>query len=83
MVETEIVFHNLSAIRVQLQLYDGRALAGTCVVAPGESGTLPAALERYDIFLKNSVSGWEIGHKLNSTARTLTLRQENGRHVIT
>ncbi len=83
MVETEIVFHNMAAIRVQMQLYDGRLLVGTCVVAPGESGVLPAELERYDIFLKNSVTGWEIGHKLNSTAKTLTLSQENGRHVIT
>ena len=47
------------------------------------SGTLPAELERYDIYLKNSVTGWEVGHQLNSAARTVTLSQQNGRHVIT
>ena len=83
MVETEIVFHNMAELRVQLQLYDGRTLVGTCVVGPGESGSLPAGLERYDIYLKNSTTGWEIGHQLNSAAKTLTLSQQNGRHVIT
>ena len=83
MVATEIVFHNMAELRVQMQLYDGRALVGTCVVGPGESGSLPAELERYDIYLKNSTTGWEIGHQLNSTTKTLTLSQQNGRYVIT
>jgi len=83
MVETEIVFHDMADIRVQMQLYDGRTLVGTCVVGPGERGSLPATLERYDIYLKNSITGWEIGHQLNSAARTLTLSQQNGRYVIT
>ncbi len=83
MVATEIVLHNMAELRVQMQLYDGRALVGTCVVGPGESGSLPAELERYDIYLKNSTTGWEIGHQLNSTTKTLTLSQQNGRYVIT
>jgi hypothetical protein len=83
MVATEIVFHNMAELRVQMQLYDGRALVGTCVVGPGESGRLPAELERYDIYLKNSATGWEIGHQLNSAAKALTLSQYNGRYVIT
>mgnify|MGYP000179075431 FL=1 len=83
MVATEIVFHNMAELRVQMQLYDGRALVGTCVVGPGESGSLPAELERYDIYFKNSTTGWEIGHQLNSASKTLTLSQQNGRYVIT
>ncbi len=83
MVATEIVLHNMAELRVQMQLYDGRALVGTCVVGPGESGSLPAELERYDIYLKNSTTGWEIGHQLNSATKTLTLSQQNGRYVIT
>ena len=83
MVATEIVFHNMAELRVQMQLYDGRALVGTCVVGPGESGSLPEELERYDIYLKNSTTGWEIGHQLNSASKTLTLSQQNGRYVIT
>lgn len=83
MIEEEITFINRAPIRVQLQIYDGRTLAGTCVAGPGEIGVLPAALERYDIYLKNSVTGWEIGHKLNSAVKTLTLTQLNGRFVIT
>lgn len=80
---TEIVFHNMAELRVQMQLYDGRMLVGTCVVGPGESGSLPAELERYDIYLKNSTTGWEIAHQLNSASKTLTLSQQNGRYVIT
>lgn len=83
MVEADITFINRAAIRVQMQIYDGRTLAGTCVTGPGETGVLQAALERYDIYLKNSVTGWEVAHKLNSAAKTLTLTQENGRFVIT
>lgn len=83
MTETVITFHNQAAIRVQMQIYDGRTLAGTCVAGPGESGVLPAELERYDIYLKNSVTGWEVAHRLNSAAKTLTLSQMNGRFVVT
>lgn len=83
MAETEITFHNMAAIKVQVQIYTGRTLAGTFVAGPGESGVLPAELERYDIYLKNGVTGWEIAHKLNCAAKTLTLSQQNGRYVIT
>ena len=83
MVESEITFINRATIRVQMQIYDGRTLAGTCVAGPGEIGVLPAAMERYDIYLKNSATGWEIFHKLNSALKTLTLTQQNGRFVIT
>ena len=44
MGETEIVFHNMAELRVQLQLYDGRSLAGTCVFGRGGRARLPADL---------------------------------------
>lgn len=83
MIETTITFINRSPMRVQIQIYDDRVLAGTCVTGPGETGVLPADLERYDIYLKNSVTGWEIAHRLNSNAKTLTLIEQNGRFIIT
>lgn len=83
MVESEITFVNQASIRVQIQIYDGRDLVGSCVTGPGEIGVLPAELERYDIYLKNSSTGWEIGHQLNSTAKLLTLVQKDGRFFIT
>jgi hypothetical protein len=83
MAENEITFNNQADIKVQLQLYTGHELAGTCVAGPGESGSLPAELERYDIYLKNGTTGWEIGHKLNCRAKSLTLSRQNGRYVIT
>lgn len=82
MGEKAITFINRAAIRVQIQIYHGRALAGTCVTGPGETGVLPAELERYDIYLKNGVTGREIGHRLNSDVTSLTLSQKNGRFVI-
>ena len=73
----------MAELRVQWQRYDGRSLVGTCVVGPGESCRLPGGRERYDIYLKDSATGWEIERQLNSAAKTLTLSQQNGRHVIT
>lgn len=83
MAENEITFNNQADIKVQLQLFTGYELAGTCVALPGESGRLPAEQERYDIYLKNGATGWEIGHKLNCQAKSLTLTRLNGRYVIT
>lgn len=83
MIGTGITFHNKAKIKVQMQIFTGRTLAGTCLAGPGESGILPAELERYDIYLKNSSTGWEIAHKLDSETKTLTLSQLNGRYVVT
>ena len=83
MAETEITFHNKAEIRIQAQIFKWRALVSTCVAEPGETQTLPTQSARYDIYLKNSVTGWEVGHKLNSEAKTLTLSQLNGRYIIT
>jgi hypothetical protein len=83
MAEAEIIFINQATIRVQMQIYDGRTLLGTCVAGPGEVGVVAAAPERCDIYLKNGVTGWEIVHKLNSSLKKLTLIQLNGRYVVT
>lgn len=83
MVETEITFHNKAEIKVQAQIFTGRTLVSTCVAGPGETGVLPAKSVRYDIYLRNGTTGWEIARKLNSEAKTLTLSQLKGRYIIT
>jgi hypothetical protein len=83
MAETDITFHNKLEIRVQAQIFTGRTLISTCVAGPGETQTLPAESMRYDIFLRNGVTGWEIARQLDSEAKTFTLSQQKGRYVIT
>ncbi|MBE2202349.1 MAG: hypothetical protein IAE79_27305 [Anaerolinea sp.] len=83
MTKPEITFHNKSEIKVQAQIFTGRTLVGTCVAGPGETRSLPTESVRYDIYFKNGVTGWEIAHKLDSEAKTLTLSQQKGRYVIT
>lgn len=83
MDQAEITFHNNAAIKVQVQIFTGRTLVGTCVAGPGETGVLPAESARYDIFLKNSATGWEVARQLNSEARSVTLSSHNGRYIIT
>jgi hypothetical protein len=83
MAETEITFHNKASIKVQAQVYVGRALLGTCVAEPGENATILAELMSYDIFIKNSATGREIVRVLSSKATEITLSQRNGRYVLT
>jgi hypothetical protein len=83
MAETEITFHNKAEIKVQAQIFTGRTLVSTCVTDPGEIRILPAESVRYDIYLKNGVTGWEIARKVDSEAKTLTLSQHEGRYIIT
>ena len=83
MAETEITFHNEAGIRVQAQIFTGRTLVSTCVAGPGEIRILLTEPMPYDIFLKNGATGWEIARKLDSEAKTVTLRQHKGRFVIT
>lgn len=83
MTETEILFINKAEIRVQAQIFNGRTLVSTCVAGPGEIQTLPAESLRFDIFLKNSITGWEIARKLDSEAKTFTLSRQKGRYIIT
>jgi len=82
MVESEITFHNKTEIRVQAQIFTGRTLISTCVVAPGEIRILPAKSLDYDIFFKNSVTGWEVARKLGSDANTFTLSQNKRRYTL-
>lgn len=82
MNDVEITFNNKIDIRTQAQVFTDGALASTCVVDPGETGTLLAESGRYDIYLKNSITGWEITHKLDCEAQTLTLSQRKGRYVV-
>jgi hypothetical protein len=80
---TEITFHNKAEIRVQAQIFAGNLLVSTCVAGPGETNKMPVESARYDIYLKNGISGWQVASMLDSEARNLTLRKDNGRYVIT
>jgi hypothetical protein len=82
MVESEITFHNKTEIRVQAQIFAGRMLISTCVAAPGEIRTLPAGSLGYDIFFKDSATGWEIARKLGSDANTFVLSQNKKRYTL-
>jgi hypothetical protein len=83
MAETKLTFHNKVKISVQAQIFLGRTLVSTCVARPGEVCVLQAESQRYDIFFKNSATGWEIARKLNTEAKSLTLSQDEGRYVLT
>jgi len=84
MVKTEITFHNKTEIKAQAQIFTGDTLVSTCTAGPGETCVLPTESARYDIFLRNGATGWEIARKLNIEAKTLTLMKESkGWYVIT
>jgi hypothetical protein len=83
MSETKITFHNKAEIRVQAQVFTGRTLISTCVAAPGESHSLPVEASPYDVYLKDSTTGWELARQLDSQAATLTLSRQKGRYLIT
>ncbi len=82
MVETEIIIHNKTDIRVQAQIYEGRTLISTTLVDPGKAHALPAKPLHIDIFFKNSATGWEIARKLDSDANNFTLSLHNNRYTI-
>jgi hypothetical protein len=82
MVETEITFHNRTETRVQAQIFAGRTLVCTRVVGPGEIRILQAKSLPYDIFFKNSATGWEIARKLDSEAKSFTLSQHKRRYAV-
>jgi hypothetical protein len=83
MTEMQITFHNKAKIRVQAQIFAGRTLVSTCVAGPGETHILPTESARYDIFLRNAATGWEIARKLDSEATSVTLTQHKDRYDIT
>ncbi len=82
MVETEITFHNETEIKVQAQIFAGRTLISSCVAGPGEIRSLPSKSLRYDIFIKNGATGWEVARKLDSDAISFTLSQHKSRYTI-
>ena len=82
MVEPQITFQNKTEIRVQAQIFAGRTLISTCVVGPGEIRSLPAKSLGFDIFFKDSSSGWEIARKLGSDANSFTLSQNKRRYTL-
>jgi hypothetical protein len=82
MSEVKITFTNQIDIRTQAQVFLEGSLASTCVADPGETCVLLVEPGRYDIYLKNSITGWEIVHKLDCEAKSLTLSQRKGRYVI-
>jgi len=81
-VEPQITFQNKTEIRVQAQIFAGRTLISTCVVGPGEIRSLPAKSLGFDIFFKDSSSGWEIARKLGSDANSFTLSQNKRRYTL-
>ena len=83
MGNTKITFHNKVAIRVRAQIFTDRTLMSTCVVGPGESHSLPAETSPYDVYLKDSTTGWELARQLDSQATTLALSRQEGCYLIT
>jgi hypothetical protein len=83
MTLAKLTFHNKVRISVQAQIFLGRTLISGCVASPGEVCVLPAESAHYDIFIKNSATGWEIARKLNNEAKSLTLSEQKGRYVLT
>lgn len=81
MAEIEVIFRNEVEVRVQAQIYAGRTLVSTCVASPGETRHLRAASAPYDIFFKNSSTGWELARQLDSEAKQVTLQQKGGRYL--
>ena len=79
----EVRFHNRAALRVQAQIFDGFTLLSTCVADPDEVCIMSAAIQRYDIYFKNSTTGKELARKLDHEAAMLTLSLEKGRFVVT
>ena len=84
MAKNEITFHNKTEIKAQAQVFTGHTLVSSCIAGPGETCTLPVESLRYDIYLKNGTTGWELTRKLDSQAKTFTLMKERqGWFVLT
>lgn len=82
MKQLEITFHNQATIKVQAQIFTGRTLVSTCLVGPGETCHLQATTTPYDIYCKNSATGWEMARHLGSEAHSVTLQRRAGRYVV-
>jgi hypothetical protein len=82
MTEEQVTFHNKAEIRVQAQIFTGRTLVSTCLANPGEIHTLQSGSIRYDIYLKNAATGWEIARKRDNEATTVILQQNKGHFIL-
>lgn len=83
MTAERVTFHNNAGIRVQAQIFTGRTLISTCLANPGEIRTLQSGSFRYDIYLKNAATGWEIARRRDIEATTVTLNQHKGHFILT
>ncbi|HUF37525.1 MAG TPA: hypothetical protein VMN57_03290 [Anaerolineales bacterium] len=84
MKNNHIKLHNKTDIKAQAQIFTGSVLVCTGLAGPGETCDLPAAGGRYDIYLRNGSTGWELARKLDIDAKSLTLMKESkGWFVIT
>jgi hypothetical protein len=79
----KVTFHNKAAIKIQAQIYAGRALISACLAGPGETHTISADSTPFDIFFRNGATGWEVARQLNSDAETFTLNQLQGKYSLT
>jgi hypothetical protein len=79
---TEVTFRNQIKIKVLVQIFAGRDNFSTGFVNAGESFVLSAESLPYDIYCKDAVSGWEVGHKLSCHHTSIALRSEKGRYVV-
>jgi hypothetical protein len=83
MTNNEIKLQNKTDIKAQAQIFIGSVLVSTGLAGPGKTCVLPAAAGRFDIFLRNGATGWEIARKLDIEERSLTLIKESkGWYVI-
>lgn len=82
MVKIEIKFHNKIEIRTLAQIFMEQTLVSSGMAEPGESCILSAESGRYDIYVKNGLTGWELARKLGGEARNVTVSQRKGRYVI-
>lgn len=82
MEENDITFHNEIKIKVQTQIFVENELVSTSLVEPGQSCTMISRASRFDIYCKNSITGWRLAYKLNSEANILTLSGYHGGYII-
>ncbi|MFZ0546140.1 MAG: hypothetical protein WAM60_11910 [Candidatus Promineifilaceae bacterium] len=82
MGKIEIKFHNKIEIKTLAQIFMDQTLVSTGVAGPGETCILSAEKGRYDIYVKNGQTGWELAHKLGGEAKSVTVSQRKGRYVV-
>ncbi len=82
MAQLQVTFHNETKIRVLAQIFAGRDSFSSLFVEAKTTKTLSAESRPYDIYFKDAISGWEVGHKRGSSDTAITLRAEKGHYVV-